>query len=495
MRIVTIIPLQKGAFIEDLTYFTAKDIGPGEIVSVPLRAKKILGLVVSSDEVSDTKGDIKTMSFDLKKVDDTLGSSAFRPEYLQSAMDCAEYFASKKNDAITALLPQVLRENYDKVAANKNQSLITRNLREGFKEIRAEKLLLQLPLEERISMYKTLIRESFAVKKSIFIVLPNDREVKLFFGQLSRGIENFAFALHPGLPAKKLLEQYGKIMADAHPVLIVGTAQFLAVSRYDIGTIILENESSSGYRMLSRPHFDLRFFAEAFAGSIGARFVLADTMLRFDTVARKETDGLSEMRPLSYRLSFEGGIEISEREKKFAVLTEKNAADIEETIARGKNVFIFSLRKGLATMTVCRDCNEPLMCKNCGAPVVLYLTRDGTKKIFICNRCKTEMESDTICPKCGSWNLMPLGIGTDTVAEAVRKMFPPDKDGAAVPVFQLDRETAGTKTGAEKIVKEFEASGGAILVGTEMALIYLARKSASRSSRHSTRSGAYRTSA
>ena len=43
-------------------------------------------------------------------------------------------------------------------------------------------------------------------------------------------------------------------------------------------------------------------------------------------------------------------------------------------------------------------------------------------------------------------------------------------------IFQLDKESAKTKKGAEKIVKEFEENPGSVLVGTEMAFFYLKNK-------------------
>jgi len=44
--------------------------------------------------------------------------------------------------------------------------------------------------------------------------------------------------------------------------------------------------------------------------------------------------------------------------------------------------------------------------------------------MFICNRCEEEKDGDTACAACGSWNLMPLGIGTDTVYEEIEKLLP-----------------------------------------------------------------------
>jgi primosomal protein N' (replication factor Y) len=110
------------------------------------------------------------------------------------------------------------------------------------------------------------------------------------------------------------------------------------------------------------------------------------------------------------------------------------------------------------------------MCEKCSAPLVLYLSRDGKKRMFSCNRCKKEMSSETMCSNCKGWNLMPMGVGTDTVFEEVKKHFPETK------IFKLDKESAKTNTGAEKIVKEFEENRGAILIGTEMTFFYLKNK-------------------
>ena len=67
MKIVTVIPLKKGPWKENLTYFSAQNIPNGSIVTIPLRSKKILGLVASSEDAISLKSDIKGMSFNLKK--------------------------------------------------------------------------------------------------------------------------------------------------------------------------------------------------------------------------------------------------------------------------------------------------------------------------------------------------------------------------------------------------------------------------------------------
>lgn len=472
MKIVTVIPLEKGAFRENLTYFSSKNIPDGSIVTVPIRNKQILGLAVSSEKATDTKSDIKNLAFNLKKITEVKENSIFLKEYIESTLDISKYFATRKNDAIVTLIPSIFREEYDKISKIKNEDYtIALPLPRGGLggvNIKKEKLLFQYPLEDRISFYKTLIRGSFAEKKSVFIVLPTEIDIEIFSKTLSKGIENFSFSMYAGLGPKKILKKFDEIVTSSHPVLVFGTAPFLSIPRRDFGTIILEHESSNAYKMMNRPYFDLRSFVELYASKISAKLILGDSLLHFETIARKEMDNFSEVHPLSFRLNFEGEIKIPEKkEEKFKVLTDDTAQEIQEVITKKESVFIFSLRKGLATETLCRDCNEPVMCTKCSVPVVLYLSRDGKKRMFACNRCNTEKDPETRCLNCNSWNLMPLGIGTDTVFEEAQKLFPETK------IFKLDKESAKTTKGAIKIIKEFEENPGSILVGTEMALLYI----------------------
>jgi primosomal protein N' (replication factor Y) len=485
MKIVTVIPLKKGIWKENLTYFTSKDIPNGSIVVIPFRNKKILGLVIFGEDVAISKSNIKDMSFNLKKIIEVKETSIFSKEYLDAIIASSKYFAESKNNAITALLPAPLRENYDKIAKFINKKNLEAELLKDrnstSQSIKSEKLLFQAPFEERISTYKTLIRVAFAEKKSIFIVLPTIYDIKIFEESLSRGIEQFIFSLHGGLSAPKLIQKFEQIVSLDHPILILGTAPFLSIPRNDIKTIIVEHESSSIYKMIAKPHFDLRFFAELFAAKINAKFILSDTLLRFETIERKDEDNLIPLHPMQFRINFKKPIEIinpnpntetTQNKKQFRIFSDKTIKELKDTIANKKNVFIFALRKGLATITVCKDCNETVSCKKCGAPLVLYSSHKNKKKIFICNRCEKDMDGDTVCANCGGWNLMPLGIGIDTVYEEIEKIFNKEK----IKIFKLDKESAKTEKGAEKIIKEFQEQSGSILIGTEMAFFYLQKK-------------------
>lgn len=474
MKIVTVVPLKKGLWKEDLTYFSAQDIPNGSIVTVPLRNKKVLGLVIDSEDVGQAKSNIKGMSFNLKKVSEVKEYSIFRKEYIETGLEIAKYFVASKNSTIVSLIPSAFREHYDMTAKINSEKYSTKKITSNSSQnLKSEKMLLQMSLEDRISTYKTLIRGSFAQKKSVFIVLPTEYDLKIFEEYLAKGIEQFTFALHGSIAAKKIIKKFEAIVTLEHPILILGTAPFLSIPRGDIETIIMERESSNAYKMLARPHLDLRLFAELFAAKIGARFILSDTLLSFSGIARAEINAFSPVHPLSYRINFPGEIVVLGKGEKFKILEEKSIQEIRETIGKKKNVFIFALRKGLATMTVCQNCGEMVACEKCGAPLVLYVSEKNKNRMFACNKCEREAESDTSCKYCSSWNLIPLGIGTDTVYEQLKKIFPAKEK---IKIFKLDKESVKSAKEADKITKEFEENPGSILVGTEMAFFYLRNK-------------------
>lgn len=348
MKIVTVVPFKKGIWKENLTYFTAKDTPPGSIVVVPLRNQKVLGLAVAIEDVSTSKSNIKDMSFNLKKITEVKEHSIFSREYLEATIEISRYSVKNKNNGITSLIPTPFRENYDKLTSFVNLKNQTSKPKENSRLIKSEKLIFQASKTDRISFYKTLIRSSFAEKKSVFIVLPTEYDIKLFLEALSRGIEQFTFTLHGGLSAKKMIQKFEQIMTTSHPILILGTTPFLSIPREDIGTIVLEHESSNAYKMIGRPNFDLRIFTELFATKTNTKLILSDTILRFETIERIHKDGLVPLRPMQFRIDFDGKIDIlgkestPENKQKFQVLLDEIVKEISEAVAK-KKVFLFFL--------------------------------------------------------------------------------------------------------------------------------------------------------
>ncbi len=464
MYIITVVPISKSNQKDYLSYFSGNNIPLGHIVSVPVRSKNIDALVVKTEEAILAKADLKKAPYQLKKVGEVKGQSLFSENFLLSCQRMKEYSLGGLGTVIKSLSSSVLlNNNLELVKAERKQ--------EDKQNIKCEKLIYQSPVEDRLIYYKTLIRESFAKKESILFCLPSKKDIDIFCKELSKGIEAYSFSLHSGFSKKKLIENYNKIMKEEHSVLIVCTGIFLSVPRNDIKTIVVEKESSEAYKQLSRPYLDIRSFAEIYAHINKVKLIFGDTLLRPETIGRYENGELGEIMSPVYRFSkLSKNLILDKKEEKlskeFNIIEKKSVEEIKKSLSKNESVFILTTRKGLAPLTICNDCGQTLLCKDCSAPVVLY---DSKKegRIFMCNKCGLKEKTEKICPNCSSWNLVPLGIGIDKAKIELEKLFPKNK------IYQLDRENIKTVKEIEKIISSFQKNKGSILLGTTLALPYL----------------------
>lgn len=476
MYIVSVIPIQKSKGRDNLSYFHPTEIPLGTIVSVPVRNKNINAIVISNEKALDLKSDIKKADFKLKKIDSIRGPSPFSIAFFESCMRLAEYTASNTGIIIKNLLPNIFLENIKSLKKN-----IQENQSEKDLKIKSEKLIFQALNRDRYSFYKTLIREAFAKRESIYMCVPTRYDIEQFLDIFSKGIESYVYAFHSEMPKRTIINNYNKIIGEEHPILIIGTGSFLSIPRQDIKTIIIEKESSDAYKQYGRPYADIRTFAEIFASLSKSKLILSDTLLRPETLERNNLGEFGEVASPLFRLpKTEREIIVDMREeidekgnKKFSVLGDTTIKMIRYAIEHNENVFLFANRKGLAPVTVCNDCGNTLLCPHCSTPIVLYgskqrtATKNTTPRVFMCNKCGKKETTETRCNKCGSWNLTPLGIGTDRVHDEIKNIFPNAK------IIQIDKEQTPKDKDCRIAIEEFNRSKGSILIGTELAFSYI----------------------
>lgn len=479
MYIVTVIPIQKGFQKENLSYFSSTEIPLGSIVSVPIRSKSVDAIVINVDNARDFKIDLKKADFQLKKVINIKGPSPFSSAFFTACEKMKDYTVSNTGTTIKALLPATFLENVKDLKKKKKTEEEIKD--KDSENVKQEKLIFQALTPDRMSWYRTLIREAFAKKQSVFICVPTRFDIEQLKNELTKGINQYVFSFHGDLGKKVLINTYNSCIEEAHPILIIGTGMFLSIPRDDIKTIIIEHENSDAYKQFSRPFIDVRTFAEILSSVNKTKLIFGDTLLRPDTLHRHEMGELGEVASPLFRLpQAERQLVVDMREqvdekgaKTFTVLSDTTKKMISYAIEHNESVLLFTIRKGLAGVTVCHDCGNTLSCPTCTTPIVLYGSkqRSATKivnsRIFMCNKCGYKDTTEVRCGECQSWNLTPLGIGTDRVYEEVRNLYPNAK------IIQIDKESVSTDKEARDAMVEFYKNPGSILIGTEMVFSYI----------------------
>jgi len=469
MQIIDVIPISKGISKETLSYFTSEKIEVGQVVKMPLRSKSITGLVIGTRSASDAKAEIKTSAFELRKIDTIHTTPLFSREFMESAKDAADFFAGTTGSVLHHLVSKIILDNIHNI--DLPREIFTAKKSDG---MIAPRYVLQTEDEDRIAHYKSLIREQFARKSSVLFCLPTIHDIKKIITSLPKGIEDYVYIVHGALPKKEIIKTWNEIARIDHPVLVIGTGLCFSLPRSDIGAIIIERENSGAYKVPSRPYIDIRTFAEMYAKRIRAKLVLGDVLLRTETLWRQENGELTELAPIKFRsvsLSSQKVVDMKQSrsgEKEFRILS----PELEELISNAKNhnehLFIYGARRGLTPLTVCGDCSAIVTCGNCSSPVVLH-KNDG-ESFFLCHRCGERRSAEEACKNCESWKLTTLGIGIERVEEEIKKRHPD------LQIFRIDKDTVTTLKKGMAIIKKFYESPGGILIGTDLALLYVDQK-------------------
>ena len=468
MNVITVIPLSRGIFRDQLSYFTSSNVQLGSLVSVPVRNKTVNALVVKTEKAEDIKAKVKSAPFSIKKVEKIQATSVFSSAFIDTATDAAQYFATTPGSIIESLVPKAVLEAYgdNKIPKNTHKPEVTT-------PIKNEHYVFQADDSERIATYKSFIRESFAKKQSVFFCLPSAQKIEQVYKSLEKGIDAYTFVLHGKMKKDELISTWKNILTSKRPVLIIATGGFLAIPRHDIGAIILDFENSPGYKMIQRPFIDYRVFAELYARNTKIKLIFGDVFLRVETLEREERKDLIPFVPLKFRMLEQAqkhivnmkDQEIISNKKQFAVLSEEINDLINYTKEENERIFILTSRRGLHPLTICGDCGTLVKCNSCSAPMTVH--KKGSEQIFICHKCGNRKTTKMKCGKCDSWKLTPLGIGSELTEKEIVEAHPDMK------VFRLDSDIATTHKKAQTIATSFLNSAGSILVGTEMALSYI----------------------
>lgn len=465
MKLLRVCLPNRKNFREELSYFASQEVKSGGLVSVPLNGKPTPGIVLSCEDVSDAKTELRHSNFQVKKIHGVIKHGFLSEGFMEAVATFASLHAQTIGDAIRVVLPSFFID-YPKLFSTGERKLKTN----------FEELMVQNDVETRISFYKTIIREEFAKKHSLLITCPLIQEAEALAAELSRGIEPFVFVLHSGVPEKEFKKRVQSIASTKHPVLIVGTPSYLHDLRDDISTLVVEHEGSVHYKTVQTPELDMRMWLQKYARGLKLKIIYADVALSPELVLRHEEKDIVEAMRLSWRLRNETPLTLidmsSEKEAGSPILSVELLEKLDSSIRSHEHSVLYVARRGLYTITTCTNCNTILTCENCDKPFVLHeKTVEGRKvRFYLCHSCNNKRmlddQHEVLCKQCGGWRLATFGIGTEHVKELLEERY------GKKNVFIIDSDNA-TPAKAEKVSKAFYENKGGILVGTEMMLPYL----------------------
>ncbi len=314
----------------------------------------------------------------------------------------------------------------------------------------------------KTAVYLELAKLCFAQNKSILLLAPEVALALKLKRDADLALPHMPVFLYHGYqnPAKR--EHLFRTLASfKEPCIVVGTRSALFLPISNLGTIVLDEEHDASYKQDEKLHYHAKEVAWFRISQQKGLLVLGSATPDIKTYyATKE-----KQLPVQLLANRVGGgtlpeinlVDIGNQSGSGNILAKASEQALIETLQRGEQAVILLNRRGYAPLMYCLQCGKVAKCPHCE----IGLTYHKSREKLMCHYCGYNVDFPSICPHCKGLHYLPMGDGTEKVAEYVNNF-------TSKPVLRLDRDSTRREGRVEEILRSFAHGESQILVGTQM---------------------------
>lgn len=444
---------------------------PGVRVKVPWRRGEIVGILLSvSNKTTVPKDKLKEAT---EVLDDKPLFSKTIFELLQFA---ADYYHYPMGEVFAAGLPTLLRQGraaeYHKfspyealpevmplLALSDAQQQAVHQISESLNHFQPF-LLDGVTGSGKTEIYLQVIAQVLAQKKQALVLVP---EIGLTPQTVTRFQQRFPVniaVLHSGLTDRQRHDAWLQAcLGDA--AIVIGTRSAIFTPLKNPGIIVVDEEHDMSFKQQDGFHYSARDLAIVRAQLEKIPVVLGSAtpsleslhnvkLNRYKLLTLPERAGSSvhpTMKVVDLRAqNLQHGLSLSLIEH------------IREHIAQKNQVLLFLNRRGYAPTLMCHECGYVVTCKRCDVRLTLHQLPPHLQ----CHHCGSSRAVDKKCEQCSAAKLVPVGVGTERIEDALTKMFP------GVTMVRVDRDSTRKKGSLENKLTQIHSGESCILIGTQM---------------------------
>jgi primosomal protein N' (replication factor Y) (superfamily II helicase) len=471
---------------EALTYLPPESQIPltrGQSVTVPLGKRKIHGVVTGTTEMlpdPSTDGGTK-IKFKLKPIFDFeeerpalqesflqwtewLGRYYFYPhgKVLESVFPPLKRFSNRKRKG--DVIPLQAADACPELTDEQKSCLASIEACKGF----GVHLLFGVTGSGKTEVYLNLIKDTLAQGKQALVLVPEISLTPQLLDRFSKRFPDQCAVIHSHLTEREKTDQWWNIVSQEKKILIgARSAMFCPIPK--LGLIIVDEEHEPSYKQEEKLKYHGRDAAVMLARYTNCPIILGSatpSLESWNNVLEKRYE-LHEMKNRVANRSMPI-IEVldmkEERKERREQITDlpfwmsvRLFEAMFETLEKGEQVALFLNRRGTAQMAHCSACAHVVECPNCAVSLTVHV-RDH----MVCHYCGYTEVKPKMCPECGQDELKPLGMGTESLEDDLRKIFP------SARLARADRDEIQSRAELEDMITKVENRDIDILIGTQM---------------------------
>jgi primosomal protein N' (replication factor Y) len=426
------------------TYASERHLLPGQIVTIEVGKKILIGLIMS---------EVKEPSYKTKPITAVIESTPLPKPLLQLSQWIAAYYTTPLATVLQTVLPRGLdkarrlrplqahtsKRDRTTIVFNKDQE---RAVTEIVGSTDGTIILQGVTGSGKTEVYKEVARRTVAAGKSVIVLVP---EISLTSQIISEFLHDFPniVVTHSHMTEAERHAVWKQVLDAKEPQVVIGPRSALFMPVPKLGAILIDEAHEPSYKQEQAPRY-----SAIRAGSVLGKYAEAKVVLGSATPSITDRF-LAEAahRPIIRldRSARSGAIasdvkvvDMTKRQNftHHRFISDQLITSIEKNLAGGKQTLIFHNRRGSAATTLCENCGWTALCPNCFVPLTLHAdTYD-----LSCHICGHHEKVPTSCPVCHSADIIHKGIGTKLIETELHKLFPK----ANIARFDSDNKTDET---------------------------------------------------
>ncbi len=451
---------------EYLTYASKQKLDVGDIVSIHVRNRPALAIVMSTT----TKP-----SFATKPIDELVDLSRLPEKLIDLIKWMRLYYPSPLGLLAQLFIPNSFpkKQIAQKQAPQKPKkaalpSLTTdqaRVLKQISTSTSPTTLLHGDTGSGKTRIYSELAAQQLKAGKSVLILTPEIALTPQLVQEVRANLPATEILVsHSGLTEAERRRIWLQVLDTVTPIVLIGPRSALFAPFNKLGLIVMDEFHEPAYKQEQAPYYQTIRVAGQLAHLHKAQLLLgsATPLVSEYYFAHAKSAHIVRMTSLAVKTTHKSEVKVVDLRDKANLTRSPHFSNqlldsIEQALSRGEQALVFLNRRGTARLVLCENCGWQALCPNCDLP----LTYHGDKHQMLCHTCGYKSAVPLSCPVCASNQLIFRSIGTKSLTDALKRLFPKAK------VQRFDSDSSKDER-FEQHFERVKAGEVDILVGTQL---------------------------
>ena len=318
----------------------------------------------------------------------------------------------------------------------------------------------------KTEVYLQSLAEAVRLGRRGIVLVPEIALTPQAIERFTARFPNRVAVLHSKLSLGERFDQWRQIKEGRYDV-VVGPRSALFAPQPNLGLIVIDEEHEWTYKQQDSPRYHARNAAIKLAELAGATAVLGSATPDVESYYRAK-QGDFQLLELPQRVTPKQGsalpqVELVDLREELkagnrSIFSRSLKQAIDKAMANREQVILFFNRRGGATFIQCRNCGSVFRCKRCQVALGYHPVEDT----LICHQCNYRVAVPRVCPRCSSYRIKFLGLGTQKLELEAGLTFPRAR------LLRWDSDATRRKDSHQEILDRFRRGDTDILIGTQM---------------------------